>query len=335
MRRHFIRRWFLLVLVLVIAGGFLAPRQLAPLVDHLWREAIVFGVLFLMAFSLDSRAMWQAMRRPGAAALATAINFGLLPLVAWGFSLAMFKAGLLGRDLAIGLLIVGATPSTLASGAVWTRRAGGNDAVALLVTMITNLACFVVTPLWLLWSTGQHASLDLPEMIGHLAVLVVLPMALAQLLRAVRPLGRWATAQRTPLGVVAQCGVLTMILIGAVNCGNKLSSGGGSAIGAGQWLAMLVAVASIHLLMLYCGHLLGRAASLPREDRIAVGFSGSQKTLMIGLQVAITYFAHLPLAMLPMVAYHVTQLILDTAVADRLRRSGPQEASPRQAGKSA
>jgi sodium/bile acid cotransporter 7 len=323
MKRHFIRRWFLLALMVVIVGGFFAPRQLAPLVDLIWREAIVFGVLFLMAFSLDAHTMWRAMRRPGAAALATAINFGLLPLVAWGFSLAMFKAGWLGQDLAIGLLIVGATPSTLASAAVWTRRAGGNDAVALLVTMITNLICFVVTPLWLLWSTGKHAPLDLSEMIGRLAVLVVLPMALAQVLRAVRPLGRWATAQRIPLGVIAQCGVLTMILIGSVNCGNKLLAGGGSVVGVGQWLAMLAAVAAIHLITLYAGHVLGRAASLPREERIAVGFSGSQKTLMIGLEVALTYFADLPLAMLPMVAYHVTQLILDTAVADRLRRGRP------------
>ena len=60
------------------------------------------------------------------------------------------------------------------------------------------------------------------------------------------------------------------------------------------------------------GHLLGRAASLPREERIAVGFSGSQKTLMIGLEVALTYFDHLPLAMLPALALaHWTAFRLD------------------------
>ena len=33
----------------------------------------------------------------------------------------------------------------VASAAVWTRRAGGNDAVALIVTISTNLACFLLT----------------------------------------------------------------------------------------------------------------------------------------------------------------------------------------------
>jgi predicted Na+-dependent transporter len=38
---------------------------------------------------------------------------------------------------------------------VWTRRAGGNPTVAILTTMSTSLACFVVTPAWLHMLTGQ------------------------------------------------------------------------------------------------------------------------------------------------------------------------------------
>ena len=53
-----------------------------------------------------------------------------------------------------------------------------------------------------------------------------------------------------------------------------------------------------------------------REDRIAVGFAGSQKTLMVGLQLCI----ELQVEMLPMVAYHVGQLLVDTLIADRLRK---------------
>ena len=42
--------------------------------------------------------------------------------------------------------------------------------------------------------------------------------------------------------------------------------------------------------------------------------SGSQKTLMVGLYVAINYFGGLTL--LPMVFYHVGQLVVDTIIAD-------------------
>ena len=54
-----------------------------------------------------------------------------------------------------------------------------------------------------------------------------------------------------------------------------------------------------------------------RAQQIAVGIAGSQKTLMVGLDIAITYVGGL--AILPMVVYHVAQLLADTVIADRLR----------------
>jgi sodium/bile acid cotransporter 7 len=68
--------------------------------------------------------------------------------------------------------------------------------------------------------------------------------------------------------------------------------------------------------MLACGIALAAGLRLPREDRIAVGIAGSQKTLMVGLQVALAC----QLLILPMVVYHVGQLIVDTIIADRWRR---------------
>ena len=50
---------------------------------------------------------------------------------------------------------------------------------------------------------------------------------------------------------------------------------------------------------------------------IAVGISGSQKTLMVGLQVCLD----LGITILPMVAFHVAQLLVDTLIADRMRQA--------------
>ncbi|MCA9153063.1 MAG: bile acid:sodium symporter, partial [Planctomycetales bacterium] len=65
------------------------------------------------------------------------------------------------------------------------------------------------------------------------------------------------------------------------------------------------------------GYQLARASRMAREDCIAVAIAGSQKTLMVGLHVAITYYSGL--AILPMITYHVGQLFLDTLIADRMR----------------
>ncbi len=307
-------RWFLMALLATLVVGFGFPETLAPVADRLPRRAIVAGVLFLMAWPLDASSMWRALRRPVAVLLAVGVNVLLVPLCAWPVS-SMLRA-----DLSAGLLIAASVPSTLASAAVWTRRAGGNDAVAILCTMITNMSCFFFTPLWLVATTGQSVELDPPlEMMARLGLLVVTPMVAGQLLRVWTASGTWATKHKVPLGVVAQCGILAMVFIGAVSAGGELASGEES-VAAIDWATMIAAVVGVHIATLAAGYALGGACGVVREDRIAIGFGGSQKTLMIGLHIATTYYSGL--AMLPMIAYHIGQLVLDTLIADRLRVAG-------------
>jgi sodium/bile acid cotransporter 7 len=327
-KRALLDQWFLLSLAIVLSLGLLAPHRFAKLADAAGlRDLIVAIVLFVTAFGLETGAMWRAVRRPAAALIGVAMNFGVVPLVAWAVS------GLLRGDLAIGLLVIAAAPCTLAAAAVWTRRAGGSDAIALVVTIITNVSCFVITPLWLVTTTGSAGiRLEMSSMIGKLGYLVVLPMIAAQILRQRPALGHWATSHLLALSVVAQSGILVMVLMGSVQCGLNLS-----ALQWGQeldwWdLALVIpAVLGVHLLVLVLGHLTGHLVGIDRAGRIAMGFAGSQKTLTVGLHVVLTYFAGL--AVLPVVAYHVGQLLVDTLIADGIRRqyrrsSSAETASP-------
>jgi solute carrier family 10 (sodium/bile acid cotransporter), member 7 len=317
------RHWFLIALALLLALGFAFPAALRTVSDEMPERAIVAVVLLLMSVTLDASTMWRAMRRPGAVLLAVVINAGLLPLAAWPV------AGWLSPpELSIGLLVAASVPSTLASAAVWTRRAGGNDAIALLVTMITNMACFIVAPFWVHVTTGEQAKLkDAPvDMAIKLALICVLPILAGQVMRFWRPVGEWAKRRKVGISVVAQSGILAIVLAGAIKAGNELRElPADSRIGWFNWAAMLSAVIALHLSALWTGHALGRLCGLPREDRIAVGFSGSQKTLMIGLSIAGGING---LAILPMIAFHVCQLLADTLIAERLLRRGePRERS--------
>lgn len=313
-----LKRWFLLALVALFAGGLVGWQSLKELADLRWfRNVVVATVMFLMAFPLSAGAMGRALRRPGPPLLAVAINFGLLPLIAWGVSL------LLDRDMGLGLLVAATTPCTLASASVWTRKAGGNDAVAILVTLITNLSCFIVTPAWLALMAGQAASsdaLDVGAMIVKLGLLVLLPMALAQLLRLNSQLAGWATAHKLSLSVGAQIGILIMVLMGAVQMGARLNEGG-NRLTAVSAAAALLAVCGVHLAAFVAGLQAGRLFGMERGDRIAVAISGSQKTLMVGLKVAMD----LGFSILPMVSYHICQLLIDTVLADWLRKQAPPE----------
>lgn len=317
----FQRHWFLIGLGAVLAVGVIACKPLEPIADAVWlRQMILVSVLFIMALPLETSAARMAIQRPQATILAFVVNLGLIPLMAWAM-----KSQLDG-PLALGLMVVAATPCTLAGASVWTRRAGGNDAIAMLVTISTNLLCFLITPFWLLRTTGSDVEIDPKEMILKLALLVMLPILVAQVLRQYRPLGSWATEHKNTLSSLALPGILLMVLIGAVASGRELASTKSESIlGLSDWTKMIVAVVVLHLAALALGHLLAHLTGMSREDRIAVGFAGSQKTLMVGLPLAITYYGGL--AILPMVAYHIGQLLFDTILADWLLRRGSGDSS--------
>jgi sodium/bile acid cotransporter 7 len=105
-----------------------------------------------------------------------------------------------------------------------------------------------------------------------------------------------------------------MVFLGSIQMGETLAKAHSPTLLA-QILLMLFAVQVVHLGVLYVGVSLARAFRMPRQDQIAVGFAGSQKTLMVGLQVSMD----LGVSILPMVAYHVGQLLVDTLIADRWR----------------
>jgi sodium/bile acid cotransporter 7 len=313
MRSFLHRRWFLVSLVALLAAGVSYYRELAPAIDRVPADGLVFGVLFVMAFSLRTSDVGSALRRPTGWLLAIVVSLVVLPPLAWA------AGRWLVRDLADGLIIATAVPCTLGSAAVMTRRAGGNDVIALVVTLLTNLACFVVTPAWLETLTGRTGGPEqsFTQLVAKLAALVMLPIAVGQLLRQPPRIGNWATQHRIALGVVAQVGILTMVLIGAVRCGEQLAIlETGVAPVAGQLAAVVVIVAGLHLTAWALSYWAARRAGLPEDDLPAVAFAGSQKTLMIGIAIALDFGG---LAVLPMMAYHVEQLLIDTLLADRLR----------------
>ncbi|MCI0334082.1 MAG: bile acid:sodium symporter [Planctomycetes bacterium] len=306
------QRWFLIVLIATLVAGIAWPGAMRPVVDRMSGDAILAIVTFIMALPLETGVLWRAVRRPGPAWLGAVLNSGIAPPLGWLASL------LLPSELAVGLVLAATVPTTLASAAVWTRRAGGNDAVAFLVTMITNLGCFLVIPAWLTLLIGIRAEVDFGKIVLGLILLVVLPIIVAQLLRQWPPVGAAATRHKPLLSGIAQIGVLSMVLVGAVMCGDRLAAVDGNSIVSVPNVAILLSsVIALHVVLVALGFTFSRLLSIAPADAIAVAFAGSQKTLMVGTYLAMVVG---PLAILPMVAYHAAQLVIDTLIADWLRQ---------------
>jgi predicted Na+-dependent transporter len=299
----------LLVTGAVLAG--IAPAAFA------WAERIdlrfvVAPALFLMGWTLPSRSLARALVRPWPALWAAVISYAGLPLAAWGVSSLLPL-----NDFRIGLLIIVCGPCTLASAVLWTRLGGGDDATTLLVVVLTTSTSWLITPGWLGLLTGTTVAVDTFAMMQYLLWTMLLPVGLGQLCRGVGPLARTATHHKRLFGIVSQLLILLSLLKGAVILSFRFRQGT-RLPDAGAVLEVIVACLGLHLLAQAVGFWSSRWMGVDRPRRTAVAFSCSQKTLPVALLIFDRYFRAFPLAILPLVAYHFGQLVVDTFVADRL-----------------
>ncbi len=335
----FKKHWFLVGLVALVGGGLSLGMTFSDATLKGWEDGRGFGalayraprlitqvVLFLMAFSLDSGKLRESLRAPLPVLWASLVNSAAIPLAAW--SVLGLQAD---ASFKMGLMIAASVPCTLAAVSVWTRKAGGNDAVSLLTTLLTNTMCFVVTPFWLNWATremsGGRTELEVGAMMERLLLVVLVPSILGQAARMIPVAGRFATKHKANIGIVAQSLILVLVFTAAsLKAGPQLRVGGVTVTAIViVWGCCLV----IHLLAMLLGGLGARLMGFRREDRIAVLFGSSQKTLPIGVYLAtspeIGIAAVFPFAVFPMLMFHATQLFVDTLIAGRLANEGPME----------
>jgi sodium/bile acid cotransporter 7 len=305
------KRWFLLLLLGGLALAWLRPQWLRPATDRLDLRIIVPAALFIMAGSLESRSLLQSILRPWPAFWALTISYGALPALAWSAGRLLSDPG-----LSLGLLIIASVPCTLSSAVLWTRMAGGNDATALLTVFLTTATSWLATPVWLTLGASAKVSLDMGGMMRSLVLVLLVPVGLGQISRAVRPLARTALRHKALLDAVLRLFILAIIFKAAVDVSHRLSERSTLVAWSGIWTAAALCV-GVHLIALAGGLWSSRLLRFDRAAQIAVAFAGSQKTLPISLYLFDVYFQEsYPLAIIPMVVYHVGQLIVDTVIAD-------------------
>jgi solute carrier family 10 (sodium/bile acid cotransporter), member 7 len=332
MRRFLSRYWFLIGLLILIPSGFAIGTRLPQArVDHLnalfgkdLSRVSTAAILFLMSVTLSTAKLAAAIRSPKAVVWATLVNAVAIPLMAWPM-LSLQRI----PDFSVGLMIAASVPCTMAAASVWTRSAGGNDAISLLVTTLTNGLCFVITPFWLGLSSKKNLNLGAGQMVIPLLVAGFVPIAAGQLARFIRPIAIFADRRKVLLSSLAQAFILAQVLWACTLAGPALRTG--MAAGDG-WTAASIAWAccvTLHVGALVAAWFGGFAIGLPREDVIASAFAGSQKTLPLGMLIAtdpnLLGGPDLPFTIFPMLMYHASQLLIDTVVASRMKG---KEAAP-------
>jgi len=301
---------------MIVLIGSVFPQAVMHVVGQVSIRFFVVSVMFLMSLTLDTSQITAILRQPGGVGLGVLLGYTLVPLLAW---LASRPFWVRMPDLAVGLLIVSAMPCTLASATLWTRMAGGNDALALLITVGSNSLNFLVAPPLLSLTLGQAVALSPLSMMRDLLVIILLPILGGQMLRMWPPIRYRADRHRGLISLLSKFLILLLVLIGIARAAIRVQNEG-QALRASDLLSLLGAVALVHGLALLGCELAGRVVRLPRSDRLALLFAGSQKTLPASLFVAQAFFPNFALASIPPLFYHAGQLIIDSFIAERLRR---------------
>jgi len=270
------------------------------------KNLLIAGLMFVSGLGLSPRGILLQLRNPKALGLFLLASYGLAPLYAYAVGSLLFRGN---QGLFTGLVIMGSTAVTLSSCIIWTRLAGGNDGLALVMSILGNFLQFLVTPTWLrLLLRRGDVHIEVAAMMWSLLTVVVLPLIASQVVVVL--LGRRAPALKPATNTLGRLLVLSVIWVAVYSARDELLTK--------EALYSSFAVAVVHLMLLATAWwVLGRFLST-RGDRIALLFCGSQKTVPSSTYIATTYFGNVPGAMLPVLLYHFWQLIIDSLLLERL-----------------
>jgi solute carrier family 10 (sodium/bile acid cotransporter), member 7 len=303
----------LIVFATLLATLLPAQGMAKELVQYL-ANTMVFVLFLLYGLKLARRDV-----------LAGLGNMRLLgPLTLWVFGVMAFAGWLLWHTtmpwlppaLALGFLYLGVLPSTVQSATVYTSIAGGNVASSVVAAALLNLLGVIISaPLFslLAGTGGGHFSM---ASFGKVATLMLLPFVIGQMAQGW--FGDWVREHKRPLSWLERGSIGVAVysaFSGAVN------NGLWHAVDLAGWAGLALGCAALLLLGYGGSWLLGHALRLNHGDRVAMIFAGAQKSVAMGAPLATVLFpaATAGIVLLPLLAYHLLQMVVAAPVAARIK----------------
>lgn len=280
-------------------------------------------LFFLYGARLSTREAMDGMRHWRLHLTVLAATFVLFPLL--GLASRGLVPYVLTPELQTGLLFLCLVPSTIQSSIAFTSLARGNVAAAVCAGSFSSIAGIVLTPLLaalLLGGSGGFSPGSLVSIVGQL----LLPFLAGQLLR--RRVGGFLTRNGRALGYVDR-GSILLVVYAAFSQG--MVRGVWHQVTPLRLLALVGVEAVLLAVMLTLTGYGSRWLGFGREDRTAIVFCGSKKSLAAGLPMAgVLFGAHASLAVLPLMLFHQMQLMVCAVLARRYARDrGPLPTRPR------
>ncbi|MCY0922811.1 bile acid:sodium symporter [Streptomyces sp. H27-G5] len=276
--------------------------------------AAVALLFFLYGARLSTREAFDGLRHWRLHLTVLACTFVLFPLL--GLAARALVPSVLTPPLHSGLLFLCLVPSTIQSSIAFTSLARGNVPAAICAGSFSSLAGIFLTPLLAAALLGNSAGGFSLDSLRKIALQLLLPFVLGQLMRP--RLGGFLLRNKKVLGRVDR-GSILLVVYTAFGAGMVAGIWHQvSALRLGALMAVEAVLLAVMLLVTWYG---AKRLGFGREDRIAIQFAGSKKSLAAGLPMAgVLFGAHASLAVLPLMLFHQMQLMVCAVLARRRAR---------------
>ncbi|CCK26256.1 hypothetical protein BN159_1877 [Streptomyces davaonensis JCM 4913] len=312
--------YILLLLGTVGLAALLPARGTGADVADGAATAAIALLFFLYGARLSTREALDGLRHWRLHLTVLACTFVIFPLL--GLAARGTVPVLLTDPLYQGLLFLTLVPSTVQSSIAFTSIARGNVPAAICAGSFSSLVGIVATPLLAASLLGGNGGGFSADSLLKIVLQLLVPFLAGQVLR--RWIGGFILRHKKFLGLVDR-GSILLVVYAAFSEGmvagvwNQVSPAR-----LGGLMAVEAVILTVMLLLTWYG---AKALRFNREDRIAIQFAGSKKSLAAGLPMASVLFgAHAALAVLPLMLFHQMQLMVCAVIAKR--RSHDKELNP-------
>ena len=316
----FKKYWFFIGIAIVIGIAFSLPIVGQFVRTFKVLNFGIFSAFLLTGLTLETSSILSQLKNAKVLLASLLSSLIFFPFIAYYLGQCFFSNW---PDFSIGTLIIGVAPVTIASGTVMTAIALGNVPLSLFICVTGNFCSILTIPFIvnLLLQFGD-ISIQLPalKILTGLTVKVLIPTLIGQCLR---PWLKEIIKQVKPaISIFNQCIVLLIIL-------NAVSSSVDRILVAGSALFFVfLFMVALHMFILATNKSLASLIRLDLPSTAAFTIHTSQKTLTISYLIWAGYFAaEYPMALIPAIAYHLTQMIMDTFVAQWFRSKAEAEIS--------
>jgi len=277
----------------------------------------------LLGVALDTKVadFTAVLRRPVPIAVGVVAQFVLLP----AFTLLLTIVLDVQASIALGMILVACCPPGNVSN-ILTHRAGGDVALSVSMTAVSNLLTIVLLPVNFAFWGGlspaaddvlQTVHLDPWKTFGEIALLIGLPFAVGVTVAKVRP--AFAKKAHGVVSPVSYVLLLAIVVLGLVT-NYDLFTGAASAV--------LLAVVVQNAMALSLGYGVARATGLPPRSRKAMTFEVGVRNTGLGLLLVFAYFDGLGGMALVCAMWGLYDLLVGLGLAQAWRRRTAPDPTP-------